>query len=33
LSSKNDGANGEVPAGSGEPVSDLQPIDDDNLPF
>ena len=33
LSSKNDGANGEVPAGSGEPVGDLQPIDDDNLPF
>ena len=33
LSSKNDGVNGEVPAGAGEPVGDLQPIDDDNLPF
>ena len=34
LSSKNDGtAEGGVPAGAGAPVSDLQPIDDDNLPF
>ena len=34
LSSKNDGsAEGVVPTGSGAPVSDLQPIDDDNLPF
>ena len=34
LSSKNEG-NGEGGAtiGSGSPVSDLQPIDDDNLPF
>lgn len=33
LSSKNDGsAEGGMPVG-GSPVSDLQPIDDDNLPF
>ena len=33
LSSKNDNADGSVPVGAGAPVSDLQPIDDDNLPF
>ena len=34
LSSKNDGTNdGGMGMGSGSPVSDLQPIDDDNLPF
>ena len=33
LSSKNDGQEGTVPAGASAPVSDLQPIDDDNLPF
>ena len=33
LSSKNDGtAEGGMPVG-GSPISDLQPIDDDNLPF
>lgn len=36
LSSRNDGTNGEsnnAPADNGSPVGDLQPIDDDNLPF
>ena len=34
LSSRNEGsAEGGASFGSGSPVSDLQPIDDDNLPF
>lgn len=33
LSSRNDGSEGGVSVGSTGPVSDLQPIDDDNLPF
>ena len=34
LSSKNDGsAEGGMSVGSTGPVSDLQPVDDDNLPF
>ena len=34
LSSKNDGsAEGGMGVAGGSPVSDLQPIDDDNLPF
>ena len=34
LSSKNDaGSEGGVSVGADAPVSDLQPIDDDNLPF
>ena len=35
LSSKNEGTQDGAPidGGAGEPVSDLQPIDDDNLPF
>ena len=33
LSSRNDGSEGGASVGSTGPVSDLQPIDDDNLPF
>ena len=34
LTSKNDGSNeGGMGVNGGSPVSDLQPIDDDNLPF
>ena len=33
LTSKNDGSNEGATIPSEEPVSDLQPVDDDNLPF
>ena len=33
LSSKNDGSEGGATMGSNGPISDLQPVDDDNLPF